>query len=161
MEQTSKTFGSFEDLETYKAAREFRKKMYRVAKTLPESEKFNLCSQIRRAALSVTNNIAEGHGRFYDLDNIRFALISRGSVQELMDDLNTCEDEGYLPQLEVARLKDEATGVLRLINGYVRYLRENKVGANLGLHEDPIAYQTDDALTWLNELDPQSLITNH
>src|SRR5437867_283409 len=96
MEQTRKSYGSFEDLETYKAAREFRKKMYGVAKTLPESEKFNLNIQVRKAALSVTNNIAEGHGRFPYLDNIRFVLISRGSVAELMDDLNTCEDEGYL-----------------------------------------------------------------
>src|SRR5207248_10268972 len=126
MEQTRKTYGSFEDLEAYRAAREFRKKMYGVTRTVPESEKFNLNIQIRKAALSVTNNIAEGHGRFYYLDNIRLALISRGSVQELMDDLNACEDEGYLPPLEVGRLKHEAAGVLRLINGYVRYLRESK-----------------------------------
>jgi hypothetical protein len=57
-------YRSFEDLEVYKAAREFRKAMYRVAKRLPDFEKFGLASQIRRAAISLTNNLAEGHGRF-------------------------------------------------------------------------------------------------
>ena len=55
-------YRSFEDLEVYKAAREFRKAMYRVAGGLPDFEKFGLVSQIRRAAISLTNNLAEGHG---------------------------------------------------------------------------------------------------
>lgn len=53
-------YQTFEDLEVYQVARELRKSMYRVAKRLPEEEKFGLTSQIRRAALSLTNNIAEG-----------------------------------------------------------------------------------------------------
>ena len=52
----------FEDLEVYKAAREFRKKIYFPIKRLPAEEKHNLVAQMRRAATSLTNNIAEGHG---------------------------------------------------------------------------------------------------
>jgi four helix bundle protein len=63
---------TFEDLVVYQVAREFRKAMYRVARQLPDVEKFVLASQMRRAALSLTNNIAEGHGRYHYLDQIKF-----------------------------------------------------------------------------------------
>jgi four helix bundle protein len=91
----------------YQAARKFRRAMYRIAKQLPEIEKIGLASQIRRAALSLTNNVAEGHGRYHFLDQIKFTLQSRGSLEELMDDLNTCDDEQYLPSSEVDALKDQ------------------------------------------------------
>jgi four helix bundle protein len=84
---------SFEDLEVYTAAREFRKQIYKLIKKLPPEETYNLASQMRRAALSLTNNIAEGHGRFFYQENIQFCRISRGSLMELIDDLNTCIDE--------------------------------------------------------------------
>ena len=116
-------FQTFEDLEVYKAAREFRKAMYAVTRSLPEFEKYELRSQIRRASVSLTNNIAEGHGRFHYPDQIRFFLQSRGSLEELVDDLNICLDESYLPGNEVARLKEQASAVLALLNGYLRYLR--------------------------------------
>src|SRR5580700_11902416 len=89
-------YQTFEDLDTYQVARGFRKAMYAVTRRLPDFEKFELASQIRRAAVSLTNNIAEGHGRFHYLDQIKFVLQSRGSLQELIDDLNVCEDEQYL-----------------------------------------------------------------
>jgi four helix bundle protein len=134
-------YRSFEDLEVYKAAREFRKAMYRVAKRLPDFEKFGVASQIRRAAVSLTNNLAEGHGRFHFLDQIRFTLISRGSLEELIDDLNVCADENYLPLDEVAGLKNPAWQVLKLTNGYLRYLRDRKLGSSLELRETPQSYQ--------------------
>jgi four helix bundle protein len=116
-------FQTFEDLEVYKAAREFRKAMYALNRRLPNFEKYELGGQIRRASVSLTNNMAEGHGRFHYPDQIRFFLHSRGSLEELVDDLNICLDEKYLPSDEVAKLKEEARGVLILINGYLRYLR--------------------------------------
>ena len=66
--------------------------MYRVAKRLPDEEKFALANQVRRAAVSLTNNIAEGHGRFHFLEQIKFMLQARGSLEELLDDLNVCEE---------------------------------------------------------------------
>src|SRR6266516_1557262 len=116
-------FQIFENLEVYKVAREFRKAMYAVNRRLPDFEKYELGSQIRRASASLTNNMAEGHGRFHYPDQIRFFLHSRGSLEELVDDLNICLDEKYLASDEVAKLKEEARGVLILINGYLRYLR--------------------------------------
>ena len=116
-------FQTFEDLGVYRTAREFRKAMYAVSRRLPDSEKYDLASQIRRAAVSLTNNIAEGHGRFHYPDQIRFILHSRGSLEELVDDLNICSDENYLLADDVVKLKEQASGVLILINGYLRYLR--------------------------------------
>ena len=128
-DSSSEKFQTFEDLEVYKAAREFRKAMYAVTRKLPDFEKYDLGSQIRRAALSLTNNMAEGHGRYHYPDQIRFFLHSRGSLEELVDDLNACLDENYLSTEEVAKLKERASGVLLLINGYIRYLRSRSSSA--------------------------------
>src|SRR6266481_5486823 len=108
MDQEKGRYQTFEDLDAYKVAREFRKAMYGVAGRLPDSEKFGLVTQVRRAAVSLTNNIAEGHGRFHFLEQIKFMLQARGSLEELQDDLNVCEDEKYLPPSDIAKLKEEA-----------------------------------------------------
>jgi len=117
---------SFEDLEVYKAAREFRKKIYGLVKRLPAEEKHNLAGQMRRAATSLTNNIAEGHGRFHYQENIRFLRQARGSLEELLDDLNICLDERNFPEEELEPLKNEGFDLLHRINGYIVYLRKRK-----------------------------------
>src|SRR5882724_5764894 len=143
-ENEAKRYQTFEDLETYQTAREFRKAMYRVAKRLPEEEKFALASQIRRAAVSLTNNNAEGHGRYHYLEQIKFCLQARGSLEELLDDLNVCEDESYLPALELPPLKQNGWRVHQLLNGYIRWLRDKKQVDSLQLREDSPAYGLDD-----------------
>ncbi len=82
--------------------------------------------EVYRAALSLTNNIAEGHGRYHYLDQIKFTLQSRGSLEELIDDLNACQDEQYVPTEQIASLKAEGWRVRQLIDGYIRYLRQQK-----------------------------------
>jgi four helix bundle protein len=136
------TFKTFENLEAYKAAREFRKEMYAVARRLPDAEKFGLASQVRRAAVSLTNNIAEGHGRYHYLDQIKFMLQARGSLEELIDDLNVCDDEKYLPTTEIQKLKQDGRRVSQLLGGYIRFLRKCKAGENLALKEMPVEYAT-------------------
>jgi four helix bundle protein len=147
-EPAPQVFRTFEDLEVYRQTREFRKAMYAVTRRLPDFEKFELASQIRRAAVSLTNNIAEGHGRYHFPDQIKFQLQARGSLLELMDDLNICSDENYLPQEDIPALKKQATEVHQLINGYIRYLRERKTGSALPLHESTSAGEMSD-----NDLD--------
>jgi four helix bundle protein len=145
---------TFEDPEVYQVAREFRKAMYRVTRGLPDIEKFGLASQIRRAAVSLTNNIAEGHGRFHFLEQIKFTLHSRGSLEELIDDLNVCDDEQYLPVEEIASLKQSGRRLRQLIDGYIRYLREQKnSGPSTSVRETALTY--DDA----EELDDDSRIS--
>ena len=150
--QNEEAFRTFEDLEVYKKARQFRRSMYGVTRKLPDFEKYELSSQIRRASVSLTNNIAEGHGRYHYLEQLKFLFQARGSLQELIDDLNVCEDEQYLPKSEVVDLKDQAKEVQRLISGYARYLRDRKFGSSLRVNE------TADEEEFLSELD---LLFNH
>src|SRR5438270_13088536 len=158
-EDRAKGYQTFEDLEVYQVAREFRKAMYRVAKQLPETEKFGLISQVRRAALPLTNNIAEGHGRFHFLEQIKFMLQSRGSLEELMDDLNACEDEAYLRATEIERLRQDAWRVHKLINGYIRFLRSRIGGDSPRVKETTSEEITDDELSAVlsNPFNPSSL----
>ncbi len=128
-------FRTFDDLDVYKKAREFRKRMYAAARKLPDFEKYELGRQIRRASVSLTNNIAEGHGRYHYLDEIKFQLQSRGSLAELIDDLNVCQDEDYLSAVEIVELKEQAKEVQRLINGYIRFLRSRKSGVSPTVRE--------------------------
>jgi four helix bundle protein len=119
-----------DDFELYKIAREFRKRVYRLIKQLPPEEKYALAGQMRRAALSVTNNIAEGHGRWHYQENIQYCRMSRGSIDELIDDFNTCQDESYGDQAVVAQLKTDAYELIRRVNGYIAYLRKTKQGGD-------------------------------
>jgi four helix bundle protein len=125
-------------------AREFRKSMYGVSRRLPSFEKFELASQIRRASVSLTNNIAEGHGRYHIPDQLRFLVQARGSLEELIDDLNVCFDETYLPPAEVDQLKQLGWRVHNIINGYGRYLRQRKAGETLVMHEGFAEYHVGD-----------------
>jgi len=150
METPAKKFQTFEDLDVYKVARSFRRQMYEASRRLPEYEKFGLVSQIRRAAVSLTNNIAEGHGRYHYPDQIKFGLQARGSLEELIDDLNVCLDEKYVPASEVEELKQEGWRVLALINGYLRYLRDRRGSGNSALRESTPTYATTDEVTLLD-----------
>jgi four helix bundle protein len=121
---------TFEDLDVYKLAREFRKNIYKMVKILPEEEKYNLSSQMRRAALSVTNNIAEGFGCYHYQENIQFCRQSRGSINELIDDLNTCIDENYISRDVYHDIKEEAYRLLKVLNSYIASLQRQKLRNN-------------------------------
>jgi four helix bundle protein len=110
----------FKDLQVWQVARELRTELYRLAKLLPDFEKFALASQIRRAARSVTANIAEGFGRFGYQENAQMCRQARGSLYELRDHLTTCIDQGYITSAEGERLDALAARVGQLLNGYLR-----------------------------------------
>lgn len=122
----SKTVFSFEDLEVYKLARNFSQKIGQFIKRLPAIEDHNLKSQMRRAKLSMTNNIAEGFGRYHYQENIQFCRQSRGSICELIDDFNECCENGYINQDQSEELKNEAYHVIKVLNGYIASLKRQK-----------------------------------
>ncbi len=95
----------------------------KLVRQLPEEERYAAANQIRRAALSVTNNIAEGHGSRSYKHNISYLYRARASTNELIDDIGYCEDEEYFKPEHLNDLRQHARSVTRLINGYIRYLR--------------------------------------
>ena len=113
---------SFEDLECWKACTDFRRFIRVLIKKLPPEEKYELASQMRRASRSVTNNIAEGYGRFHFKENAQFSRQSRGSLYELKDDLIIALDENYLSQTEFEEGVQKFEKCVSLLNGYINYL---------------------------------------
>lgn len=123
-----KALYKLDDFELYKNCRNFRRKVYGVIKVLPPVEKYALDPQMRRAAISFTNNIAEGHGRWHYQENIQFCRMARGSLEEIIDDFNICIDEGYCQEIDFEELKEEAYELIKQINGYISYLKKMKSG---------------------------------
>jgi len=114
----------FEDLEVYQEARKLRRRVYKLAEQLPDKERHILYSQMRKAALSVTNCIAEGHGSRSYRHNRSYLLRSPGSCCELQDDFNMCEDEGYFETEHLNDIREHSVRVVKLINGYIRHLTD-------------------------------------
>ena len=120
-------WSSFEELEVYQACREFRKEVSKIArKCFPPSEKFLLTAQILDSSRSVTANIAEGYGRFYYKENIKFCRISRGSLTETFEHLICAFDEGYITKAILDEKRPQYIRCLQLINGYIAYLQRQK-----------------------------------
>ena len=120
------TVRTFQDLEVWQVGRDVRVRLYIVVNRLPDSERYNLSAQIRRAAVSLTANVAEGYGRFHFKENIQYCRITRGSAYELIDHLITCQDERYLAKEEVEALHCELLTFVRLFNGYIRSIGTSK-----------------------------------
>ncbi len=115
-----KAIRDFKDLEVWRAARTLRCEVYKLSLLLPDYEKFGLASQLRRAAASVTANIAEGFGRFGYQENAQMCRQARGSVYEIRDHLTTCVDQCYVRLEEAQSLDRLAQRVAQMLNGYVR-----------------------------------------
>ena len=124
-------FQGLNNLEVYRVAQELAKYIYQnVINQLPNEEKWGLTSQIRRAVSSIPANIAEGYGRFYYQETIRFCYLARGSLMELMSHIELCESAGYLTKDQALKIDKKVQSSLRLIHGYINYLKQCKRGQN-------------------------------
>lgn len=119
----------FTDLDAWKLARELRQGTYVLSKKFPREEQYNLASQIRRAAVSVTANLAEGYGRYSYQENSQFCRHSRASVYEFRDHLVTALDQGYISRVEWKEADSFARRVIQIINGYIRSTQKLKNAA--------------------------------
>jgi four helix bundle protein len=117
--------GDFRKLAVWERAYKLVLAVYRATGPYPSSERFGLTSQLRRAAVSVTSNIAEGTGRGGDLELRRFLKIARGSVNELECQLLLSRDLGYVDEDTWKRLNGQAQEVSRMIAGLITALKSN------------------------------------
>jgi four helix bundle protein len=120
-----------EKLDVWCRARDF---VVRVNKELlpllPPEEKWSLSQQIRRSSQSIPANIAEGHGRFYFQDNVRFCYIARGSLEETLSHIVYAYKVGYVSETLYKAFVVDGENLNRLINGYISFLKKSKQGAN-------------------------------
>ena len=114
----------FTDIEAWKLARKLRVAVYSVIKELPTEERYDLASQMRRAAISCSANIAEGYGRFHYQENIQFCRISRGSMYETQDHLITCIDNEYISKELYDKIWELSMNAIKVLDGYIRYLKK-------------------------------------
>ncbi len=133
------TLRSFQELNCWKLSAEIRREVSVLIKSFPADEKFELCSQMRRASRSATNNIAEGFGRYHYQEFIRFCRISRASLLELIDHLLIAHEEGYISEAVANELKAKIEKCVALINGFVKYLKSKKTNSASTV-EEPVEY---------------------
>lgn len=104
----------FKDLEIWKLSRIFCSQIYKITSTFPDSEKFGLTNQLRRAAISVPSNIAEGCSRISNKDFSRFLEISIGSIYEIETQLLIAFDLGYVNKEELDDLINELDKIIKM-----------------------------------------------
>ena len=115
---------SFRELEVWKSARELRKSISNLTKNFPKEEKYRLIDQIIRSSRSVAANIAEEFGRYHYQENIQFCRQARGSLNETLEHLICAFDEGFITEEEFKNQKAVFDSCLKLLNGYIGYLKK-------------------------------------
>ena len=116
---------SFEKLEVYDKARALVSRVYRLQNTFPKEERYGLGDQVRRAAVSITANLAEGSGRQSMKEKIHFIEISFGSMMEVFCELQTACDLGYIKEEQLNDLRPLFTDIAKMLSG-LRNALENK-----------------------------------
>ena len=120
----------FRDLAAWQLGRQLRVKIYDVSRKFPGEEKYVLLAQLRRAAISVTANVAEGFGRFSYRENIQYCRQARGSAYEIRDHLTTALDAGYIAQEEWVEIDALTQRVAQVLNGYIRATQKRQSNAD-------------------------------
>lgn len=122
--------GSFTDLNTWKEAHKLVLMIYKETKYFPKDELFGLTSQMRRAAISVTSNIAEGFSRQSYKEKIYFYSIAQGSITELQNQLLIARDIKYLSTLIFEPIAEQTIITNKLMNGLIRKSKELQMSRN-------------------------------
>lgn len=121
------TITRFEDIEAWQLGRDLKRKVYASSKAGEFAKDFTLKDQIRRAAISITANIAEGFERGGNREFIQFLSISKGSCGSIQDHPYTALDESYLTQTQFDGLYRDAVEVARKIGAFMSYLQSTSI----------------------------------
>ncbi|HSB01805.1 MAG TPA: four helix bundle protein [Anaerolineales bacterium] len=140
------TVMNLDKLEVWVRTKDFALAIYKeVTPCLPADEKWNLTQQLKRAAQSIPANIAEGHGRYHFLDNVRFCYIARGSLTEVQSHMTLAHELGYLRDEIYEQMTTQAESIGKQLNNYIAYLKRSKQGEkelpdDYTIHEKPEPY---------------------
>ena len=144
------SISGLEKLDVWCKPRDFAVRINKeVLPLLPLEEKWALNQQLRRSSQSIPANIAEGHGRFYFKDNLRFCYIARGSLEESLSHIVYAHKVGYVSEIVYRSCAADGENLNRLINGYIGFLKKSKQGAhepgaNYTVREEPSDYTIKD-----------------
>jgi four helix bundle protein len=114
---------SFENLDVWREAMDFAKRLYEATERFPSTEQFGLISQLRRASISISTNIAEGKGRFHKKEFVQFLYISRGSLYETITLVKLAKQLGFLSKDLHDQLLGTAKQILSRLSGLINSLK--------------------------------------
>jgi four helix bundle protein len=115
--------GTYRDLKAWQAAMEMVPEVYRLTREFPREELYGLASQLRRAAVSIASNIAEGKGRSSDKELLYFLSNAKGSLFEVETQVMIADRLGYLSHVQAEELLSKTAEIGRLLNGLIRAFR--------------------------------------
>lgn len=123
MESAKNTIRSFKDLKVWQRSMDLAVRIYRITQKLPASEQFGLTSQLRRAAVSIPSNIAEGYVRQSTGNYRQFLSISRGSLMEIETQINICDRLKYLAQSDTENIFKEITEISKMLTSLISKIK--------------------------------------
>ncbi len=114
---------SYQNLDVYKLSMQLAYDVYQIVSTFPDFEKFGLSSQLRRASVSVPSNIAEGSGRQYQKEFVQFLFLAKGSLREVMTQLELSKMLGYIDDELFSQTQDSADRLHKMLNRLITRLK--------------------------------------
>ena len=121
-----KTITKFTDLVAWQEGHKLVLQIYKLTKLFPKDEQFALTNQMRRAAVSITSNLAEGFSRQTKADKSHFYTMSHGSLTELQNHLLIARDVNYIDNTELHHTAEQSSMVHKLIFGLLKSLKDGK-----------------------------------
>lgn len=123
MKKDNVMINSYRDLVVWQKSLKLAKKVYDFTKLFPSEELFGITTQMRKSSVSVPSNIAEGYGRQYAKEYIRFLQIVRGSLYEFQTQLEISLHAGYLFKNDYNQIQLELSEIERMLNGLINKLK--------------------------------------
>ncbi len=124
------TIEKFEDIEAWKLAREVTRLIYKISSTGNFAKDYALSNQIRRAAISILSNIAEGFERSGNKEFLNFLAIAKGSCGEVRAQLYAALDQRYLDEEQFGNISQKLLETSRVIAGFMKYLQQTELRGN-------------------------------
>jgi four helix bundle protein len=118
---------SYKDLIVWKKAKDLAIEIYKITGNFPKEEMFGITNQLRRAVVSISNNISEGTGRQYKKDTIQFLFVSNGSVNEVESMLQIANELGFINEKKTDELVQRTEEVRKLLKGFIKYFQDSTI----------------------------------